>query len=65
MKGTALYPGTFDPITLGHVDIIHRASHIFDNLVVAVAENPEKNPLFTVQERMDIIKLEISVNSNH
>ena len=60
MIGTALYPGTFDPITLGHVDIMHRASHIFDNLVVAVAENPEKRPLFTVQERIDIIKSEIA-----
>ena len=56
MTGTALYPGTFDPITLGHVDIIHRARHIFDNLVVAVADNPEKHPLFSVPERIDIIK---------
>lgn len=56
MTGTALYPGTFDPITLGHVDIIHRARHIFGNLVVAVADNPEKHPLFSVPERIDIIK---------
>jgi pantetheine-phosphate adenylyltransferase len=56
MTGTALYPGTFDPITLGHIDIIHRARHIFENLVVAVADNPEKSPLFSVPERMDIIK---------
>jgi pantetheine-phosphate adenylyltransferase len=55
MDYTALYPGTFDPITLGHVDIIKRARRLFENLVVAVANNPEKNPLFTVEERMEII----------
>ncbi|HBC46238.1 MAG TPA: pantetheine-phosphate adenylyltransferase [candidate division Zixibacteria bacterium] len=53
---TALYPGTFDPITLGHVDIMKRAKRIFNNLIVAVADNPEKQPLFTVQERIEIIK---------
>ena len=55
MSQIALYPGTFDPITLGHVDIIKRARRIFDKLYVAVAENPEKYPLFTVKERMDLI----------
>jgi pantetheine-phosphate adenylyltransferase len=56
MIDSALYPGTFDPITLGHVDIIKRARRVFDKLVVAVADNPEKNPLFTVEERIEIIK---------
>jgi pantetheine-phosphate adenylyltransferase len=56
MGETALYPGTFDPITLGHVDIIKRAKGVFDQLVVAVAENPQKNPLFSVGERMELIK---------
>ena len=55
MSQIALYPGTFDPITLGHVDIINRARRIFDKLYVAVAENPEKYPLFTVKERMELI----------
>jgi pantetheine-phosphate adenylyltransferase len=56
MIDSALYPGTFDPITLGHVDIIKRAKRIFNKLVVAVADNPEKNPLFSVEERIEIIK---------
>jgi pantetheine-phosphate adenylyltransferase len=51
----ALYPGTFDPVTLGHIDIVKRAKGIFDNLVVAVAENPQKNPLFSVTERVELI----------
>ena len=56
MVDTALYPGTFDPITLGHLDLIKRARKIFGRLVVAVADNPEKNPLFTVAERIEIIQ---------
>ncbi len=56
MVETALYPGTFDPITLGHVDLIKRAKRIFTKLVVAVADNPEKKPLFSVEERIEIIK---------
>jgi pantetheine-phosphate adenylyltransferase len=56
MAETALYPGTFDPITLGHVDLIKRARRIFNKLVVAVADNPEKNPLFSVGERIEMIK---------
>ena len=56
MASTALYPGTFDPITLGHIDIINRARKLFENLVVAVALNPEKHPLFSVEERVEIIK---------
>jgi pantetheine-phosphate adenylyltransferase len=50
----ALYPGTFDPITKGHMDVITRAIRIFDRLVVAVAENPAKKPLFNLDERIDL-----------
>ncbi len=51
----AIYPGTFDPITNGHIDIICRASKLFDRLIVAVAYNPGKGPLFTVEERVEMI----------
>ena len=51
----AVYPGSFDPITFGHLDIIDRALQIFDGVIVAVARNSEKNSLFTVQERMDLM----------
>ena len=51
----AIYPGTFDPITNGHIDIIQRAAVIFDKVIVAVATNPQKRPLFSVAERMDMI----------
>jgi pantetheine-phosphate adenylyltransferase len=53
---TALYPGTFDPITNGHVDIITRALRIFDRLVVAVAENPAKKPLFPLADRVEMAR---------
>ncbi len=49
-----IYPGTFDPIHMGHIDIIERASRIFDEVIIAIAVNIDKNPLFTVQERMDL-----------
>lgn len=52
MKVTALYPGTFDPITNGHTDLVRRAARIFDNVVVAVAANPKKVPLFPLAERV-------------
>ena len=50
-----LYPGTFDPITVGHYDIIRRASKLVDTLVIGVAMNPGKNPLFTVEERVEMV----------
>ncbi len=53
---TALYPGTFDPITLGHVDIIRRASVLVDRLVIGVAINRDKGPLFTLEERVAMIE---------
>ena len=52
----ALYPGTFDPVTLGHIDIMRRAMKIFDQLIVAVALNPNKHPLFTLEKRVKFIK---------
>jgi pantetheine-phosphate adenylyltransferase len=57
-KRIGLYPGTFDPLTLGHVDIIGRAIKLVDHLVIGVATNPSKSPLFTLQERLDIIRHE-------
>ena len=49
---TGVYPGTFDPITLGHMDIIRRAAHLVDRLVIGVTTNPSKSPMFTVEERL-------------
>jgi pantetheine-phosphate adenylyltransferase len=53
---TAIYPGSFDPVTNGHLDLIHRGSKIFDELVVAILRNPEKNPLFSVPERREMLE---------
>ena len=53
---TAIYPGTFDPITYGHLDIIKRSVRLFDHVVVAVSSNPSKNPLFTTEERVALIE---------
>jgi pantetheine-phosphate adenylyltransferase len=53
MKNTAVYPGTFDPITFGHIDLVERAARIFDQIIVAVAANKNKNPCFTLEERID------------
>jgi len=52
MKITAIYPGTFDPITNGHTDLIERASRLFDQVIVAVAVNPGKQPMFSLDERV-------------
>lgn len=52
----AIYPGSFDPITNGHLDVIERARTLFDGIVVAIADNPAKNPLFSIDERMDMIR---------
>ena len=56
----AVYPGTFDPITLGHLDIIRRGAHLVDKLVVGVTTNPSKEPMFTTAERLDMVKREIA-----
>jgi pantetheine-phosphate adenylyltransferase len=55
-----VYPGTFDPITLGHLDIIRRGVHLVDRLVIGVTTNPSKEPMFTVAERIDMVKRETS-----
>ena len=53
---TAIYPGSFDPITNGHLDIVERAANLFDRLIIVVADNPNKKYTFTVQERVEMIK---------
>lgn len=53
---TAVYPGSFDPLTHGHLDILNRAAGIFDRVVIAVIENPSKTPLFSTKERVDMIR---------
>ena len=56
MKRTAIYPGSFDPLTNGHLDVIQRAAKLFDRVIVAVAENESKHPLFTLAERVALVK---------
>jgi pantetheine-phosphate adenylyltransferase len=56
MCQTALYPGTFDPVTNGHIDLIRRAHEIFHEVIVAVAHNPHKKPIFSVSERVAMLK---------
>ncbi len=56
MQITAVYPGTFDPFTNGHIDLVRRATRLFSRLVVAVANNPHKTPLFTLEERLAIVR---------
>jgi pantetheine-phosphate adenylyltransferase len=51
----AVYPGTFDPITMGHLDIIHRGLNLFDRIIIAIAQNPAKEPLFSLEERIQMI----------
>ena len=57
MGMTAVYPGTFDPITNGHLDIISRGARLFDRVIVAILKNPDKEPLFSLGERMDILRV--------
>ena len=54
MKTIAVYPGTFDPITLGHVDIVSRASPLFDTVILAVAASTSKNTVFSIDERVEL-----------
>jgi len=60
----AVYPGSFDPVTNGHIDIVHRASKIFDGVIVAVYEAPPKNVLFTAQERVALFREAVNTFSN-
>ena len=55
----AVYPGTFDPITLGHIDIIRRGAHLVDKLVLGVTTNPSKEPMFSVGERLAMVRREV------
>jgi pantetheine-phosphate adenylyltransferase len=56
----AVYPGTFDPLTLGHLDIIRRGAHLVDKLVVGVTTNPSKEPMFSVEERLAMVRREVA-----
>jgi pantetheine-phosphate adenylyltransferase len=60
MSRIGVYPGTFDPITLGHMDIIRRGAKLVDRLIIGVATNPSKSPMFTLEERLDIVRRETS-----
>ena len=64
MMRTGLYPGTFDPITLGHIDIIRRAATLVDKLVIGVAINRDKGPLFTLEERVEMVQAETKQLAN-
>ena len=57
MKGTAIYPGTFDPVTRGHIDICQRALKMFDHVVIGVADSPAKEPFFDINERFDMLEM--------
>jgi pantetheine-phosphate adenylyltransferase len=58
MTRIGLYPGTFDPVTLGHMDIIRRAARLVDRLVIGVTTNPSKSPMFTLAERLEMVRRE-------
>lgn len=64
MTRIAVYPGSFDPVTLGHLDILERATLIFDRVVLAVLENPTKAPLFSVEERVRLLRDTVDNNPN-
>ncbi len=65
MKNIAVYPGSFDPVTNGHLDIIKRAARIFEKVYVAILTNSSKKPMFTVEERADMIKRSVSAMGIH
>lgn len=60
MGVSAMYPGTFDPVTIGHEDLVRRGSRLFDRIVVAVAANPGKEPMFSLDERVDLVRAVLS-----
>lgn len=61
---TAIYPGSFDPLTNGHLDVIQRAAKLFDRVIVAVAQNESKQPLFTLAERQELVLASVATISN-
>ena len=61
---TAIYPGSFDPLTNGHLDVLQRAAKLFDRVIVAIARNESKHPLFTLEERLELMKPAISNMKN-
>jgi pantetheine-phosphate adenylyltransferase len=63
-RAVAVYTGSFDPITLGHLDVIGRASRIFGTIVVGVGINPDKHPLFSLEERVDLVKAAVAAFGN-
>ena len=62
-KNIAVYPGFFDPITNGHLSVVSRALEIFDNLIIAILNNPKKVPLFSIEERIEMIEKAVNKNS--
>lgn len=64
MKRIAVYPGTFDPVTRGHVDLTERSLRMFDKVIIAIAANPKKVPLFTLEERIDMFRRAIGGRKN-
>ena len=60
MTVAAMYPGTFDPITLGHEDLVRRACRLFDHVVVAIAANPSKEPMFSLDERVELARTSLA-----
>lgn len=64
MQRTAIYPGSFDPVTNGHIDIIERGLKIFDKIIVAILRNSAKESLFTIEERKEMIEISLNEDSN-
>ena len=64
MKRVAIYPGSFDPVTNGHIDILERGLKLFDKIIVAILLNPGKDPLFTVEERIHMLKISLKKINN-
>jgi pantetheine-phosphate adenylyltransferase len=60
MERIGVYPGTFDPVTLGHIDIIRRGAHLVDRLVIGVTTNPSKEPMFSLEERLAMVRREVA-----